>query len=265
MLPPSRGFWTRRRQPSSLAAGIWPKSTNRLGTGKIQHLPKSNAMDQPKNIKSGFFLLIALLLAAAALFVFGWLAEEMLEGDTQRFDIFVRTAVHQFATPGLTRLMQAFSFLGSVAAVSAMSLVAICVSLYFHRARTAALLAITMLGVAALDVALKYAFHRPRPVAFFGPTPASYSFPSGHAFGSLCFYGVLAAILAARARRPVIKFCLWIAAALLVGMIGFSRIYLGVHYPSDVIAGYCAGAVWVAAIGLLNRFLASRREAGETS
>src|SRR4029077_11269713 len=120
------------------------------------HLPKSNDMSQQKNIKGGFFLLVALLLAAAALFVFGWLAEEMLEGDTQRFDAFVRTAVHQLATPGLTRLMQVFSFLGSVAAVSAMSLVAICVFLYFHRARTAALIAITMLGVAALDVALKY-------------------------------------------------------------------------------------------------------------
>jgi membrane-associated phospholipid phosphatase len=121
------------------------------------------------------------------------------------------------------------------------------------------LLAITMLGVAALDVSLKHAFHRPRPIAFFGTSPSSYSFPSGHAFGSLCFYGVLAAILAARVRRRVAKFCLWIAAALLIGMIGFSRIYLGVHYPSDVIAGYLAGAVWVAAVLSLNKVLADRR------
>jgi len=216
-------------------------------------------MDKPKKLKSGFLLLGLLLVAATTLFVFGWLAEEMLEGDTQRFDAFVRTAVHQLATPGLTCLMQAFSFLGSVVAVTTMCLVAICVSLYFRRARTVALLAITMLGVAALDVSLKHAFHRPRPVAFFGATPSSYSFPSGHAFGSLCFYGVLAAILAARVRRRVAKFCLWIAAALLIGMIGFSRIYLGVHYPSDVIAGYLAGAVWVAAVLSLNKILADRR------
>ncbi len=206
-------------------------------------------------LKGGFLFLGALLIAATALLVFGWLAEEMLEGDTQKFDTFVRTAVHQLATPGLTRLMQIFSFLGSVAAVTAMCLVAICVSLYFRRARTAALLAITMLGVAVLDVALKYAFHRPRPVAFFGATPSSYSFPSGHALGSLCFYGILAAILAPRARGRGAKFCVWMSAVILVGMIGFSRIYLGVHYASDVIAGYCAAAVWVGAVGFLDRTL----------
>jgi undecaprenyl-diphosphatase len=212
-------------------------------------------MDKPKKVKSGFLLLGALMIAATALFVFGWLAEEMLEGDTQQFDAFVRTAVHQLATPGLTRLMQVFSFLGSVAAVTAMCLVVICASLYFRHARTAVLLAITMLGVAALDVALKHAFHRPRPVTFFGATPSSYSFPSGHALGSLCFYGILAAILAARVRGWGAKFGVWMAAVLLVGMIGFSRIYLGVHYPSDVIAGYCAAAVWVGAVGFLDRAL----------
>jgi membrane-associated phospholipid phosphatase len=212
-------------------------------------------MNKPKKVKSGLLLLGALLIAATALFVFGWLAEEMLEGDTQQFDTFVRTAVHQLATPGLTRLMQVFSFLGSVAAVTAMCLAAICVSLYYRRTRTAALLAVTMLGVAALDVALKHAFHRPRPVAFFGAAPTSYSFPSGHALGSFCFYGILAAILAGRARGRGAKFCFWIAAVLLVGMIGLSRIYLGVHYPSDVIAGYCAAVVWVGAVGFLERTL----------
>jgi undecaprenyl-diphosphatase len=212
-------------------------------------------MDRPKKVKSGLLLLGALLIAATALFVFGWLAEEMFEGDTQQFDTFVRTAVHQLATPGLTRLMQVFSFLGSVAAVTAMCLAAICVSLYYRRTRTAAMLAIMMLGVAGLDVALKHAFHRPRPIAFFGATPSTYSFPSGHALGSLCFYGILAAILAKHARGQVAKFCIWMTAVFLVGMIGFSRIYLGVHYPSDVIAGYCAAVVWVGAVGLFESTL----------
>jgi undecaprenyl-diphosphatase len=212
-------------------------------------------MDRPKKVKSGLLLLGGLLIASTALFVFGWLAEEMLEGDTQQFDTFVRTAVHQLATPGLTRLMQVFSFLGSVVAVTAMCLAAICVSLYYGRTRTAVMLAITMVGVAALDVALKHAFHRPRPVAFFGAAPSTYSFPSGHALGSLCFYGVLAAILSERAHGRGAKFCIWTSTVFLVGMIGFSRIYLGVHYPSDVIAGYCAAVVWVGAVGLLERAL----------
>jgi undecaprenyl-diphosphatase len=217
-------------------------------------------MDKPKNVRSGLLLLGALLIAATALFVFAWLAEETLEGDIEKFDTFVRTAVHQHATPGLTRLMQGFSFLGSVAAVSVLCLVAICVFLYFRRARLAVLLGITMAGVGALDVTLKLAFHRPRPVAFFGAPPSSYSFPSGHALGSFCFYGILAAILASRARGWGAKWCIWTAAVLLIGAIGFSRIYLGVHYPSDVIAGYCAGAVWVGAVGFLDKILQDRGE-----
>ena len=78
--------------------------------------------------------------------------------------------------------------------------------------------------------------------------------------GSVCFYGVLAAILAARASRGGARWCIWMGAVLLIGMIGYSRIYLGVHYPSDVIAGYCAGAVWVAAVGLLNQIHADGRK-----
>jgi undecaprenyl-diphosphatase len=217
-------------------------------------------MEKSEKLNTGLLLLGALLAAVAALFLFGWLAEEMLEGDTQNLDMSVRNAVHQHAAPALTRVMQAFSFLGSVGTVSVLCVVILGAFLYFHRRRLAALLVITMLGMAILDETLKLAFRRPRPVAFFGPTPNSYSFPSGHAFGSVCFYGVLAAILAARVRGTAAKWSVWTVAVLLMGMIGFSRIYLGVHYPSDVIAGYCAGAVWVAAVGFLDRILMDRSE-----
>jgi undecaprenyl-diphosphatase len=217
-------------------------------------------MKKAKKLNSVLLLLGALLSAVIALFVFGWLAEEMLEGDTQKFDTYVRAAVHQHATPWVTRLMQGFSFLGSVGTVSVLCLVAICVFLYTRRAHMAALLAITMIGMAVVDEALKLAFHRPRPVAFFGPSPSSYAFPSGHAFGALCFYGVLAAILTGRMHGSGAKWGIWTGAVLLIGMIGFSRIYLGVHYPSDVIAGYCAGAIWVGAVGFLDRILMDRRK-----
>jgi len=217
-------------------------------------------MEKREKLYSSLLLLGALLVAVAAVFVFGWLSEEMLEGDTQRVDMFVRTSVHQHATPGLTRLMEAFSFLGSVGTITSLCLVILAALLYLRRRRMAALLGITMIGMVVLDEALKLSFHRPRPVAFFGPTPSSYSFPSGHAFGALCFYGVLAAILAPRVRGRIAKWAVWSAAVLLIAMIGFSRIYLGVHYPSDVVAGYAAGAVWVAAIGFLDRFLGVRRQ-----
>lgn len=222
-------------------------------------------MKKSRQARDGFLLLGALLIAATALFAFGWLAQEMLEGDTQKFDEFVRDAVHRHAAPGLTWVMQGFSFVGSVAVVTTLCILAIAVFLYFRQARTAALLAITMVGMAALDVVLKLAFHRPRPVAYFGPTPTTYSFPSGHAMGSVCFYGVLAAILAARASGRGVKWCIWTCAVVLIGMIGYSRIYLGVHYPSDVIAGYFAGAVWVGAVGFIDQiFMTRQKEAAAT-
>jgi undecaprenyl-diphosphatase len=240
--------------------GTCGDSTNPVRKDNIPRLTESNDMEKPKEAKNGFLLLGALLIAATALFVFGWLAEEMLEGDTQKFDEFVRNAVHRHATPALTWLMHGFSFLGSVAVVTTLCVLAIAAFLYNRQARTAALLAMTMVGMAVLDVTLKLAFHRPRPIGYFGPTPTTFSFPSGHAMGSVCFYGVLAAILAAGTSGRAAKWCIWTGAVLLIGMIGYSRIYLGVHYPSDVIAGYCAGAVWAGAVGLLNKIHTNGRE-----
>jgi undecaprenyl-diphosphatase len=220
----------------------------------------NNALTKPTKITAGIFLFGALLIAAAALLVFGWLAEEVVEGDTKQFDAAIRAAVHSHATPLLTTIMQTFSFLGSVGWVTGFCLFVVGLCFYFHRRRMAAFLAIAMIGAATLDSVLKLAFHRTRPIAFYGTSPSSFSFPSGHALSSFCFYGILAAVLADRMVGRKSKMVIWIAAALLVAMIGLSRIYLGVHYPSDVIAGYLAGAMWVTAVAAIDKILIDRRE-----
>jgi undecaprenyl-diphosphatase len=213
-----------------------------------------------KEFALGIFLLTSLGIAVGALILFGWLAEEVLRGDTTQFDATIRTAVHNHATPLLTTIMQGFSFLGSVGWVTSFGALVICACFYFKRPRIAGFLAIAMVGAATLDSVLKLAFHRIRPVAYYGVSPRSYSFPSGHALGSLCFYGILAAVLSDRVTSRKQKFFIWLIAALLVASIGFSRIYLGVHYPSDVIAGYLAGAVWVTAVTIVDEILLDRRE-----
>jgi membrane-associated phospholipid phosphatase len=215
---------------------------------------------KPNEFALGAFLIASLAAAAGALLLFGWVAEEVIKGDTNQFDATVRGTVHNHATPLLTTIMQGFSFLGSVTWVVIFGLLVACVCFYFKRPRIAAFLGIAMAGASTLDYVLKLSFHRPRPVAFFGVTPSSYSFPSGHALGSLCFYGILAAVLSDRMRSGKQKFFVWLAAALLVAMIGLSRIYLGVHYPSDVIAGYLAGAVWITAVTAVDKLLLDRRE-----
>jgi membrane-associated phospholipid phosphatase len=242
MMPTARSYWnSSHHQPETIV------------------LTSNTDKNTPKKVKIGLSLLSGLLVAVTALLIFGWLAEEVFAGETEKFDAFVRNAVHQVATPGLTHLMQAFSLLGSIAVMTALILLAICGLIYFHHARAAALLAITMLGAGGLDMGLKHSFHRVRPVAFFGTSPSSYSFPSGHALASLCFYGALAVILSERARGQTAKTCIWIVAALLIVIIGFSRIYLGVHYPSDVIAGYSVAAAWVGMVVFLDRTLGKAR------
>jgi undecaprenyl-diphosphatase len=109
-------------------------------------------------------------------------------------------------------------------------------------------LAIIMAGATILDNGLKLAFHRVRPEVFFGVLPDTYSFPSGHALFNLCFYGGLAILLASRVRGAGLRIATWSAAALLVLGIGLSRIYLGVHYPTDVLAGFLAGGAWLLVI-----------------
>lgn len=218
-----------------------------------------------EDIKKGqikYLLPAAILISVMALFVFGWIAEEMLEADTEKFDTIVRATIHGWAAPGLTRLMKGISYLGSVVILGTLNLLAISLFYYYQRYRAAALIAITGVGAVGLDVVLKHAFHRARPESYFGTAPSSYSFPSGHALGSMCFYGALAAILSAQTRNRRARLWIWTIAAVLFGMIGFSRVYLGVHYPSDVIAGYCAGVVWVGAVGITARILERRCGAG---
>ena len=200
-------------------------------------------------------LVIGLGAALAALLFFLWLVEEVLEGDTQAFDDNLRTLIHQYASPSLTTVMQLFSFLGSLACLSGLSTLATLYLAVLKRWRDLTHLAIIMIGSLILENGLKIGFHRARPVSFFGtPTPPTYSFPSGHALLSLCFYGATAYLMTRRFTSNKTRILLLLITALLIGLIGFSRIYLGVHYPSDVIAGYLVATIWVMCVALADHF-----------
>jgi len=208
--------------------------------------------------------LLALVLAVLSLFLFAWIAERVTHEQTLRFDASVRAAVHRHATPGLTRAMIVISFLGGDGLAIA-AIVAMIVFLRLRWRRAALWLLTTIVGATVFDVTLKYAFHRPRPVPFFVPLPRTYSFPSGHSLYSFCFYGVLAGLLADRTRPLWLRIVIWTCAALLIAAIGLSRIYLGVHYPSDVIAGYLTATLWVSTMIALDRLRKRRKNhEGET-
>lgn len=117
-----------------------------------------------------------------------------------------------------------------------------------------------MAGEVVINLTLKNSFLRPRPAQYFDfPLPSSYSFPSGHAFASLCFFGAAAWIVSTRTENCALQIGAWLAAVFLILIIGLSRIYLGVHYPSDVLSGYAAAFVWVSAVVLTDSTLEKRR------
>jgi undecaprenyl-diphosphatase len=206
----------------------------------------------------GALLVLSLTVAVAALLLLAWLAEEVRAGATMRFDMSVRAWVHSFASPAVTAVMRFITELGSPGLFAAF---VIAVAFFFLKGwnRGAMWLMISVAGAAILELTLKHVFHRPRPVAFFGVAPHSYSFPSGHSLFSLCFYGTLAGLINARVRSLWLRIVVWVIAALLVLAIGLSRIYLGVHYPSDVIAGYLTALMWVSSLVVADRLHQTRR------
>lgn len=195
-------------------------------------------------------LVAGLACAVIFLVLFAMLAEEMLEGDTRQFDTTVRLFVHAHSSTELTAVMRFLSIIGSPTVVAAIAIASSIALWLVGHPRRAILIAVTVAGGSLLMWVLKIAFHRHRPEPFFAAKlPASYSFPSGHAMLSFCLCLSAAALFSASRKSQLVRVSIWIFWVSLSAAIGYSRIYLGVHYPSDVVAGYLAALVWSLAVG----------------
>ena len=207
----------------------------------------------------GVPLSLGLVAAIGILIFFAWLTDEVLEGDTRAFDEATRAAVHQLASPTLTTLMRGISYLGSTRFLLAATIVMVLAFIFWRLRREAVLLSVTMIGAAILNITLKLAFKRVRPEPFFNlATPKSFSFPSGHSLASFCFFAGLAAILNARVESRRLRVAIASAAGVIIFLIGLSRIYLGVHHATDVIAGFVSALIWTAAVRFVEERLVRR-------
>ncbi|MGE0354169.1 MAG: phosphatase PAP2 family protein [Gemmatimonadales bacterium] len=187
---------------------------------------------------------VAALIAALGTIGFARLAHEIAgSGRLARLDTDFALALHQTAGPGLQHAMQAVTMLGNGWTLAGMGIIVIAILLLRRRRSLATGMAVALAGAGLLNQALKDVFQRPRPA--FAAGMDSWSFPSGHAMGSLVAWGMLAylgtLVLPRRAARVVVALLV-----LVVLLIGLSRLYLGVHYLSDILAGYAAGSVWLA-------------------
>jgi membrane-associated phospholipid phosphatase len=196
----------------------------------------------------------SLLLAAGALVLFGWLSQEVALGGTQAFDDWSRNTIHAHASPGLTTVMAHVTEMGSFLWLTPLT-IGLTIGLVIRRRPSdARLLLISLAGGFLFDMLLKLVFHRARPEPYFGTQlPASFSYPSGHAIFSTCFYGMAAAVFSERVNRWWACWGIRISAGLIILMVCFSRVYLGVHYTSDVIGGCAISAFWVSLLILKER------------
>jgi undecaprenyl-diphosphatase len=212
----------------------------------------------------GLHVTLGLLTAAGGLWFFGGIVQDIIAQDPLvQFDQALATMLHSWATPLATTVFAVITTLGSFVVVALGLLVSVFYAWRRQWLHLAAWL-IALGGGEALNLVLKQLLARPRPSFAHPSLPGvGYSFPSGHAMAALIAYGMLTyfAILAVGTWR--VRTGLACGAALLVLLIGFSRLYLGVHYFSDVIGGYAAGGVWLSTC-ITGMELVRRGEVGES-
>lgn len=221
-------------------------------------------------------LLASLFVVAAGIWGFASLASEVKEGETTSFD---RSIMLSMRHPGdlspkgsraFQEAMRDVTSLGSVSVLTIVTFTAVVFLILDGKSRMAYFAAASVVGGTVLSELLKDLFNRPRPEIVPHLVYASNSsFPSGHSMMASVTYLTLAALLARSHERKRIKALFMLMAALVSGLVGVTRVYLGVHWPTDVLAGWMAGSVWAMLCWLMAARLQSRhaleREAEHTA
>lgn len=192
---------------------------------------------------------LLLLFAGVVLPLWGFaeLGDEVREADAFAFDEPILRAANAMAGDGFDRIFLVFSALGYAWGVVPFDIALVFALAWKRRLRAGLFAAIALGGSALLNIATKQLYARDRPSLWESIAPESnYSFPSGHAMGSMTLALVLAVLVwRTRWRWPVVA-----VMAVFVVMVGLSRVYLGVHYPSDILAGWAAASAWVGGVYL---------------
>jgi len=197
----------------------------------------------------GLHLTVGLIVSIAALWLFGGITEDVIHHDPlTQFDITLLEWFHAHNTATGLLIFRAISFLGSPLVMTSIGVLVAAILALHRRWFILVGWAAAFAGAGVLDTLLKHIIRRPRPLYAAGILhDYSFSFPSGHAMGSLVGYGMLAYLAVVffavdwKARLAVV-----LVASVLILSIGVSRLYLGVHYFSDVVGGYAAGILWLA-------------------
>lgn len=210
--------------------------------------------------------LLGALLLAGAIWAFVEIADRVVEGRTGAFDKRVLLAMREPGHPQdprgprwLEEVLRDLTALGGIAVLTLLALASAGFLLFEGKRHAAVLLLVAVASGLGLSLALKSGFDRPRPdLVPHGSVVMTPSFPSGHSMMSAVTYLTLGAILARVQERRRLKAYLLGLALLLTFCVGVSRVYLGVHWPTDVLAGWTAGAAWALLCSLVARWLQRR-------
>ncbi len=204
------------------------------------------------------FGLLVFLGVFLPLLLFGHLADEVWEGGGFGWDQSLLLFFHDHASPALDHVMLVFTRLGGWIAVPVITTLAVVILLRRGRREDAVFLVLSVGGAMLINVILKQVFERARPSLWVSIAPEdSFSFPSGHAMSSMSLAAALVVIVWPTRWR-------WAAlglAVIYVAGVGVSRVYLGVHYPSDIVAGWCGAFAWVMGLNLVRTAMKARATA----
>ncbi len=191
-----------------------------------------------------FFGIVWLAVCVLVLYVLVKLSDDVLEQEGFAFDKTILLHIHQLSSPTLDTLMIGITHIGNPKTVVPLTAIVFCL-LWWKRYRAEAkVFALDAFGGVVLSYFLKLAFNKQRPRLWQSPiVETTYSYPSGHALGSMVLYGFLSYVLATIYPRYARVF--YSVATLLIVAIGLSRLYLGVHWPTDILAGYGMGFLWI--------------------
>ena len=194
----------------------------------------------------GWNVVLGLVVFALMTFVLAEISERIDHGSLSDADVQLSHWLHAHATAPLTRAMLVLTTLGATWFVVSVALPFLIFLISRRRFYWIAITISSVFGGMLLNRSLKYVFHRPRP-RFDDPilSLTSYSFPSGHTMAATVLYGVLAAYLLSKTSRRSSRALIIFVAGLLIGLVAFSRIYLGAHYLSDVLGAMAEGLAWL--------------------
>lgn len=195
----------------------------------------------------GLVLILGVAAALAGTWAFAEVAEQVRAGATQRFDDAVLRALDGLHAPWIETVMLEVTALGNGTVVTVLALVTGTVLWLTRHRYSAVLLGTATVGATLLSLVLKAIFHRPRPPELtWGTHVVTSSFPSGHATSAIVVYATIAYLVARLQRRRWARVTTLALATVAILLIAASRLFLGVHYPTDVAAGLAVGLAWAA-------------------